>query len=532
MSSKEFVIENGVLIKYWGPGGEVVIPEGVTSIGERAFFNCKSLESVTIQTGVTCIGEGAFMRCSSLKSVMLPESMASIGDYAFAHCPGLTEVTIPASVARIGDSAFYGCERLLRLDIPASVPDMGEAVFANTKLMAGCQKRGAPVVLGGKLYAYGDRRAKHVTVPDGVTAIGEKVFMRRSELKSVTLPAGLRTIADRAFRSCVNLEEVVFQEGLETVGVSTFKGCISLRRLWLPDGVKSLGEGCFYGCEELEELSFPAGIDWIGTRVFSQSIRPKKIEIRGDGDTGAIADALRKAPGVQVLADMLLAGQLDSRLGKGAAEYIRKDLGKYAWQAIASGGGEQMRRFLALWEDKPLGSDELDKYIKLAAEAKNAEAGAQLLQYKSAHYSAVELDVLEQEKMDKALGVKEMTLADWRKIFKIVVKDGVATITGLKAVETNVTIPGTIGKNRVVIGERAFFNCHSLTDVTIQEGVLTTGFCAFSGCENLTSLSIPASVTSIGSWAFERCPNLIIYAPAGSYAEEYLKRRISRSEER
>ncbi len=88
-NSKDFDIENGVLTKYTGSNGDVVIPEGITSIGDNAFSGCSSLESITLPEGVTSIGWGAFRDCSSLKSITLPEEVTSIGESAFSGCAHL-----------------------------------------------------------------------------------------------------------------------------------------------------------------------------------------------------------------------------------------------------------------------------------------------------------------------------------------------------------------------------------------------------------------------------------------------------------
>ena len=106
-STNDFVIENGVLKKYVGPSGEVIIPEGVTSIGNGVFYNRKNLTSVTIPDSVTSIGNNAFESCKNLTSVTIGNSVTSIGFYAFSDCTSLTNIIIPDSVTSIHE-AFEG----------------------------------------------------------------------------------------------------------------------------------------------------------------------------------------------------------------------------------------------------------------------------------------------------------------------------------------------------------------------------------------------------------------------------------------
>ena len=142
----DFVIKNGVLNEYKGKDSEVVIPEGVTEIGDWAFERCRSLSSITIPESVTEIGRDAFYYCSNLKSITIPEGVREIGRDAFRYCSSLTSITIPESVREIGEDAFYGCSSLtsILVDINNKKYDSRDNCNAiietkNNKLVIGCK---------------------------------------------------------------------------------------------------------------------------------------------------------------------------------------------------------------------------------------------------------------------------------------------------------------------------------------------------------------------------------------------------------
>ena len=109
--------------------GDLVIPEGVTSIGDYAFYNCKGLTGITIPDSVTSIGDYAFYNCKGLTCITIPDSATSIGDYAFYNCRGLTGITIPDSVTNIGDFTFFGCIGLTSISISNSATSIGWFAF-------------------------------------------------------------------------------------------------------------------------------------------------------------------------------------------------------------------------------------------------------------------------------------------------------------------------------------------------------------------------------------------------------------------
>ena len=108
----------------------IIIGNGITTLGGRAFAGCSALTSVTISNSVTTIGEAAFHYCSALTSITIPNSVTEIGYSAFAGCSALTSVTIPNSVTKIGGSAFFNCSALTSVTIPNSITTIGEYAFS------------------------------------------------------------------------------------------------------------------------------------------------------------------------------------------------------------------------------------------------------------------------------------------------------------------------------------------------------------------------------------------------------------------
>ncbi|MDR0698940.1 MAG: leucine-rich repeat domain-containing protein, partial [Tannerella sp.] len=184
----------------------VTIPNSVTTIGNYAFCYCRSLTSVTIPKSVTTIGVWAFYDCRSLTSVTIPNSVTTIGEGAFEDCRSLTSVTIPNSVTTIGNSAFDGCRSLTSVTIPNSVTSIGIGAFANCEQLSAIHvNTGNPVYIsdGGILYnkektllhTYpAGKSGDSFVIPTTVTVIGDYAFADCHSLTSVTIPNSVTTI--------------------------------------------------------------------------------------------------------------------------------------------------------------------------------------------------------------------------------------------------------------------------------------------------------------------------------------------------
>ena len=139
------------------------IPQGITAIGDSAFFYCDSLTSVSIPDSVTSIGDSAFFWCSSLTSVSIPDSVTAIGDSAFSYCDSLTSVSIPDSVTSIGDEVFYSCSSLTSVNIPDSVTSIGDRAFCYCDSLTSVSIPNSVTAIGD--YAFGDCSNLTLTVP-------------------------------------------------------------------------------------------------------------------------------------------------------------------------------------------------------------------------------------------------------------------------------------------------------------------------------------------------------------------------------
>lgn len=321
-SSQDFVIEQGTLVKYKGSGGAVVIPDGVTNIGSRAFEYCSGLESIIIPEGVTEIGWSAFRLCSNLASVIIPGTVTEINSNAFSSCSSLASVLIPGSVIEIGHCAFEGCYNLNSAMIQEGVKSIGASSFRGCRALISVTipKSVTEIKLRAFEGCYG---LKSVVIPEGVKSIENSTYKGCSSLDLITIPESVTEIGDSAFEGCRSLTSIVIPKHVTSIGMAAFRGCTKLadaqgfvivqnvlfdslneemnavvipdgvtriskyaffvRRnlisVHIPEGVQSIEDSAFYACERLKDVSLPFSLTSMGLGVFENCVSLSHISI-------------------------------------------------------------------------------------------------------------------------------------------------------------------------------------------------------------------------------------------------------------
>lgn len=186
--------------------GNIIIPEGVTKIGDNAFSG-SHIQSVIIPSSVTEIGNEVFKGCGDLLYVDIPDSVTIIGDEAFNNCNNLTHITIPESVTSIGEVA-----------LPRNWKEAQEQ----------------PVIINDILIYYDpEQTPENVVLPDGITEISARAFERNDNIVSITIPQSITKIGYAAFSKCNNLKTVILEGNYEDIEFSSyvFYDCYSFEEI-------------------------------------------------------------------------------------------------------------------------------------------------------------------------------------------------------------------------------------------------------------------------------------------------------------
>lgn len=195
----------------------IIIPDSVEYIELAAFQNCDFLSSVVIPGTVQDLGDLTFSYCDKLENVVIEDGVTNIPQLTFDHCYKLSNISIPNSVKQI-DSAFNICIKLTDITIPDTLSyiDDGNVFIENVTVR----------LVNGKISngLFTRMSIKSVTLPEGITAIGDRAFDDCYNLKTINIPDSVTSIGDSAFRRCDNLTEIHINKKRDTITGAPWDG--------------------------------------------------------------------------------------------------------------------------------------------------------------------------------------------------------------------------------------------------------------------------------------------------------------------
>ena len=459
----------------------------VTDIG-TVFWNSTitSFDEFRYFTGVTIIGQRAFDNCQSIQSLSLPSTIKEIGNYAITFCDKLKKLTIPASVTKIDDYAFGNNKSFKEFIVEASNPYfctrdgmlMNKAATTFLSFPSGIEGEyiipaDIPTVNNG---AFSGCSLTKLVFPNTVKSVGG--WVATSCPKLTTLVYECKTMPMCAFRYNYKLVDITLTEGLTNISSEAF-AYAAITRIDIPSTVKSIGDIAFYECTELKEVH-----SYIKEPF---AIKEGVFQIYNNGNTTFTSATLYVPRGTK--------SKYEATDGwKNFINIVEMENGDN--DIITFADAEVKRICVENWDTN--GDGELSK-----AEAAAVTDLGQVFKENKTIRTFNELQWFTGLK-----SISEQAFYDCSGLTTVTIPISVTSIGSLAfsgcSGLTSVTIPNSVTN----IGECAFRYCSGLTSVTIPNGVTSIESHAFQDCSGLTSITIPNSVTKIGQQAFFGCSGL------------------------
>lgn len=218
---------------------EIILEEGIKSIGEQMFYNME-FSSVSLPITLEEINKGAFSACKNLADISLPSGLRHIGESAFTACQSLTSIIIPNGITELSDFLFNNCKSLKQVSLPSSLKKIGFGA------LGGCES------------------LEMIDIPKEVESIETSAFQMCSNLTQIELPETLTVISELCFSLCSSLNSIVIPANVCTIERCAFMDCTSLVSIVIPQKVTEIQEGAFSNCSTLES-------------IFLQPIQPPKL---------------------------------------------------------------------------------------------------------------------------------------------------------------------------------------------------------------------------------------------------------------
>lgn len=449
---------------------EVVIEEGVTSIGNSAFYQCEKIAKVSIANSVTSIGRFSFRECYALSDIVIPDGVTDIEQYAFTACYALSSMTLGKGIQNLTPGVLNECSGLQTIYVDQGNPSY---CAVDGVLFSKDQKTLVRVPI--------DRQGSYA-VPNGVTTIAEDAF-NNSRLDSVTLPDGVITIAQEAFYAG-NMSSVNIPDTVTSIGLRAFEFC-ALTEVTIPASVTTIENEGFYYCHWLETVTFEGDVPLVGEDVFGDdtiiayypgdNATWTTDKLQNYGGTITWVPYGQCGPDVQWVYDPV--SKTLTLSGSGATY----DYG---------GSGEPWVPYMSQMEHLVIGED--ITYI--------SERGFRNLNNLKTMTHPGELETWDciTDLLDTAP-------------FETLTLTGTAVAAGQvnRGYMRGRNAPNIVLSEGITsIGEAAFMYCSRIQNLTLPESLVSIGEGAFGEADGLTDVTFPISLTSLEDHAFHSCDSI------------------------
>ncbi|MBQ3090112.1 MAG: leucine-rich repeat domain-containing protein [Oscillospiraceae bacterium] len=455
---------------------EVMLPSSLDHIGREAFAGCVSLAQLLIPEGVRTVEEGAFASCSALRQLWLPDSLTYLAGNALDGTAYLdnqtdfiasdhtllrylgsdTAVTIPSGITAIGRRCFADSPQVSDILFPAGITYVGGEAFAGTAWLA---EQGEFPMVNGILVAYQGQQ-EELTLPASVRQIGPYAFAGNGELWKLYLPENCTVIGEYAFAGCDYLRNIQFSSRTRSVGAYAFYECDNLREVLFPEGITRLREGVLWGCRRLSELSIPQSVTVIEDYAFQ------------------LCDKLT---------DLTLPDKLTT-IGKSV---FGETVGITTIHIPASVTNADARTFLDTFGLRSITVDENHPTLKSEDGVLYSADGSTLICCPAGR------------ERDLTVPRGVTTIGSYAFYYnvrtqRVALPDSVVTIEPEAFLFAGISSVRLSDSSQLTyLGDRAFAQCVSLMPLNLPEGLIYLGREAFANCHEMTTISIPSTVTRI-----------------------------------
>ena len=506
----KLTVKNGVVTKYSGDVTELVIPEGVTEIGDPEerwnpgiFEGHEELTSVILPESLLRIGDKAFKGCSGLTDIRIPDNVTSIGGGAFFGCSGLTNLTISESVTEIKDAlgyseegAFGNCTGLTNVNIPGTVTNIGTHAFSNCSNLQKVSLAEGIMSIG---YHAFDRCSKleRINLPESITKIGSSSFNQCSSLIAIKIPEKITEIASDTFAFCKSLTSVTIPGYVTKIGWRAFQGCANLKEVILSDSITTIDNDAFSNCRELESIIIPNSVTYIGTGVFQNCTKLQKIVI----SKNLTSINNKTFSGCSELMSVIIPDGMTKINDYAFENCIKlKNLEiPESLTSIDSAAFKGCKELLFIGSPFLVIGTSLKVYTGNSPDVEIPEKVTEIQEGRL--WKSTTNGVRSNFSINGVFGYHEEIISV--SIPDSVNKIGSGAFIGCKNLKTI-----ALSKNTKLLESYAFRDCSCLTEVTIPAGVNVIDEGAFENCIELRKIHLPESITEIRDYAFNGCSKL------------------------